>query len=146
MLVAGMAVSGAEGDLFPDPALEAAVRSQVFAKRSNREPLVEGDVAQVSTIVARGRGIRSLAGLEKCRGLAMLDVAGNQIADLEPLTGLARLQFLDLQSNRVVDVSPLAKVSALQYLHLGENLVSDAAPLAGLNHLSALYLNGNRLT
>lgn len=141
----GVVVHGGEGDLFPDPALEAAVRSQVFGKRNNREPLVEADVVQVSTVTARGRGIRSLAGLEKCRGLAMLDLAGNRISDLEPLGGLSRLQFLDVQSNRVSNLSPLSTLTALQYLHAGENEITDASPLAGLTNLSALYLGGNRL-
>lgn len=141
----GMLASGAQGDLFPDAGLEAAVRSQVFAKRDNRDPLVEADVAQVSTIVARGRGIRSLAGLEKCRSLAMLDLAANQVMDLGPLTGLARLQFLDLQSNRVTELGPLATMTALQYLHLGENVVGDVSPLAGLTNLSTLHLSGNRV-
>jgi hypothetical protein len=46
--------------------------------------LVEADVAQVSTVIARNRGIRSLSGLEKCRSLAMLDVAGNAVSDVQP--------------------------------------------------------------
>jgi internalin A len=142
----GTSLPAAPMDLFPDAGLEAAVRSQVFAKRGNREPLVEADVAQVSTIVARGRGIRSLAGLEKCRSLAMLDVAANDVTDLGPLAGLARLQFLDLQSNRVSELGPLANVTTLQYLHLGDNAVGEVSALAGLTNLATLHLSGNRVS
>jgi internalin A len=142
----GTSLPAAQVNLFPDAGLEAAVRSQVFAKRGNREPLVEADVAQVSTIVARGRGIRSLVGLEKCRSLAMLDLAVNEVADLGPLAGLARLQFLDVQSNRVAQLAPLAKVTTLQYLHLGDNAVGDVSVLAGLTNLSTLHLSGNRVS
>lgn len=140
-----LSMSSAASELFPDPALEAAVRTQVFAKRGTDAPLVEADVVNISTVEAKGRGITNLAGLEKCRSLAMLDLAGNKVSDLSPLSGLQRLQFLDVQSNRVSNLKPLASVTALQYLHLAQNQVTDIAPLAGLTNLSALYLTGNRV-
>lgn len=133
------------GRLFPDPNLEAAVRQQVFAKRTSEEPLVEADVINVSTIDAKHRGITNLAGLEKCRSLAMIELTGNKVSDLTPLAGLARLQFLDVQSNLVVNLVPLADASALQYLHLADNQVHDLSPLVGLTNLSALYLSGNQV-
>lgn len=140
----GLGEAAATG-LFADPRLEAAVRQQVFTKRYTDEPLVEADVIGVSTIEARGRGIESLAGLERCRNLAMLDLAGNRVLDLGPLSGLTRLQFLDVQSNRVETLAPLGKVTGLQYLHAARNGLTDVAPLSGLTNLSALYLSGNRI-
>ncbi len=131
--------------LFPDPNLESAVRRQVFAKRDSDAPLVEEDVVNISTVEGGNRGITNLAGLEKCRALAMLELPGNQVSDLTPLEGLSRLQFVDLQSNRVANLAPLGKVTALQYLQLAANVVKDLAPLAGLTNLSALYLSGNRI-
>ncbi len=131
--------------LFPDSGLEAAVRRQVFAKRESTEPLVEADVLNVSTIDARGRDITRLDGLEKCRSLAMLELAGNRITDLAPLAGLTRLQFLDVQSNRVENLAPLATLPTLQYLHLARNQVRDLDPLAGLTNLATLYVSGNRV-
>lgn len=128
-----------------DPALCDAVRSQVFGKRNTREPLVEADLARVSTIVARGLGIRSLEGLEKCRNLTLLDVAENRIVDLSPLRGLSRLQYLDARSNAVSDPGPLAGANSLQYLDLGENRIVDTTPLAGLERLATLQLGGNRI-
>jgi internalin A len=145
----GMAQAFAEEEakprLFPDPQLEAAVRQQVFAKRGTEEPLVESDVVNVSTVQASGRGITNLAGLEKCRSLAMLEIANNQVSDLGPLAGLERLQFLDAQGNQISDLTPLARTPALQYLHLAGNKVWNVAPLAGLTNLSALYLSGNQV-
>jgi hypothetical protein len=145
LLCSAAAVSGRGESLFPDPNLEAAVRQQVFAKRHNSEPLVEADVVNVSTIDAKHRGITNLAGLEKCRSLAMLDIAGNSVTDLSPLSNLARLQFLDAQSNRISDLKPLASMTALQYLHLADNKVSDISPLAGLTNLASLYLSRNEV-
>ncbi|MCC7377053.1 MAG: leucine-rich repeat domain-containing protein [Verrucomicrobiales bacterium] len=144
-ILLALPVAGAASELFPDPALEAAVRTQVFAKRGTEAPLVEADVVNISTVEAKGRGITNLAGLEKCRSLAMLDLAGNKVSDLSPLSGLQRLQFLDVQSNRVENLKPLAGVTALQYLHLAQNKVEDLSALAGLTNLSALYLTGNKV-
>lgn len=139
------AASPVQAELFPDPNLEAAVRRQVFAKRDNNEPLVESDVANLSTIDGRNRGITNLAGLEKCRSLAMLELAGNRVSDLSPLSGLTRLQYLDVQSNKVSNLQPLCGVASLQYLQLARNQVRGVESLSGLTNLSALYLTGNRV-
>jgi internalin A len=50
--------------IFPDKALEAAVRKQVFAKRDNQEVLTAEDVATVSIIEGKKAGIKDLTGLE----------------------------------------------------------------------------------
>jgi internalin A len=131
--------------LFADPNLEAAVRRQVFAKRDTGEPLAEADVVNVSTVDARRLGIRSLVGLEKCRNLAMIELEGNQVADLAPVAGLPRLQFLDLRDNALENLAPLATLPSLQYLQLAGNRVRSVAALAGLTNLAALYLGGNRI-
>jgi internalin A len=135
-----------EVSIFPDKNLEAAVRQQVFAKRNTNSPLTAADVVNVSTVVANFRGITSLAGLEYCKAIASLELAGNQITNLAPLSGLRQLQLLILASNRVSDLGPLATVPALQYLEVSHNTVKDAAPLASLTNLASLYLGNNRLT
>jgi hypothetical protein len=132
--------------LFPDKNLEAAVRKLVFEKRDNDKPLVEADVVNLSTLTANGAGITNLAGLEKCRALASLDLANNQVADLTPLKGLAHLQYLNLARNRVEDLAPLAGVTALQYLELSDNRVKDVAALGGLTNLASVYLARNQIT
>src|SRR4051812_3937421 len=79
-------------DLFPDKNLEAAVRQQVFEKRNKPDPLVEADVVNISTVVGKGKKITSLAGLEKCKSLALLDLENNEIVDLEPIKELKLVQ------------------------------------------------------
>ena len=79
-------------DLFPDKNLAAAVRQYVFEKRNNDKPLTVQDVENISTIVAKGKKITNLAGLDKCRSLALLDLANNEIADLTPLKDLTNIQ------------------------------------------------------
>jgi internalin A len=131
--------------LFPDSALEAAVRRNVFAKRENQEPLAEQDVQNISTIEAHSAGIKDLTGLEKCTALALLDVAKNQVTNLAPIKGLARLQSLTLTGNQVADISPLSECKALQYIELTGNKVEDLKPLSGLAALNSLYLSDNQI-
>ncbi|MSU37422.1 MAG: leucine-rich repeat domain-containing protein [Pedosphaera sp.] len=135
-----------EVSAFVDPALESAVRQQVFAKRGTLKPITAADVANISTVQGNLRGITNLAGLEHCKALASLDLAGNRIVDLSPLTGLRQLQYLNLQSNHVADVKPLSTIPALQYIELSANRVSDAAPLAACTNLASLYLSNDQLT
>lgn len=160
-----------DAPLFPDKALEAIVRKYVFEKRTNDMPLVEADVQNISTIEGKfreGQKVSNLAGLEKCRSLALLDLegheiqdlapikdlkglqsvnlAGNKIADITPLGDLTGLQYLQLSGNQISDLAPLAKLTALRSLYLAENKIKDLEPLAGLTKLWSLYLNGNQIS
>ncbi|NBV21308.1 MAG: leucine-rich repeat domain-containing protein [Proteobacteria bacterium] len=132
--------------VFPDKNLEKAVRRQVFEKRDNDQPLTEKDVENIAIIDGKGLGIIDLSGLEKCRALASLDLARNQIKGLAPLQGLARLQYLNLAENQIEDVSPLKDIVALQYLELSGNRVKEIAPLAGLTNMASLYLSRNGIS
>ncbi len=162
---AQLPVSVLADDLFPDKALEAVVRQQVFEKRNKPEPLVEADVLNIAIITGKGKKITNLAGLEKCKSLLSLDLENNEIADLAPikdlkliqslniaknkvtslapLAELSAIQYLEMQNNQVADLSPLAKTVPLGFLDASGNQIKDIAPLAGLTKLHALYLTGN---
>ena len=135
-----------EPPAFVDPQLEAAVRQQVFAKRNTTNALTASDVAQVSVVVGNFRGITNLSGLEHCKAIASLELAGNRITDLSPLRGLRQLQLLILSSNRISDASVLGTVPALQYIELSHNQVKDIAAFSALTNLASVYLGDNRLT
>lgn len=134
-----------EVSVFPDKKLEAAVRQQVFAKRDTDKPLTAADVANVAVVQGNFRGITNLAGLEHCKALASLELAGNAIADLTPIQGLRQLQFVHLASNRIASIAPLATLPSLQYIQLESNQVSDPAPLAACTNLASIYLSRNKL-
>ncbi len=131
--------------IFPDKALEAAVRQQVFAKRDNQSPLTLAEVAAVSIIEGKKAGIKDLSGLEQCTTLASLTLPGNQITRLTPLHGLAHLQFLDVSNNQISDLTPLATCKALQYIELTGNQITEVAALGGIQSLTSLYLANNRI-
>jgi len=77
-----------------------------------------------------------LAGLDP----VSLDLAGNHIADLEPLTGMRRLAHLRLDRNPVADLAPLAALP-LESLELVGTRVADLGPLAGHPELISLRLD-----
>jgi hypothetical protein len=84
--------------------------------------------------------IRSLAGIEVCKGLTRLDLSGHEITDLSPLRALVKLETLYLHGNpELSDVTPLAELPALQMLYLAQTRVRDLNGLRGhpaLNYLS----------
>lgn len=132
-------------DLFPDKALEAAVRKFSATKRDTDMPLTVEDVKDISTVEGVGKGIKDLTGLENLKSLALLNLAGNEISDLSALAGLKGLQWLDLSKNKIKDLKPLENLGSLQYLQLADNEVSDLAPLAKLERLTSLYLSRNKV-
>lgn len=132
-------------DLFPDKALEAAVRREVFEKRYNAEPLTLDDVKNISQVVGKGKGIKSLEGLQHCKALMKLDLEKNEIADLAPIRELKLLQSVDLASNKIQSIEPLSGLTAIQYLHLANNGIEDIGSLRGMIKLQSLYAAGNKI-
>ncbi len=131
--------------IFPDKNLEAAVRREVFEKRNNDQPITADDVKNISTIKGKNAGIKDLKGLEHCRSLAVLDLEGNEIADLAPIKDLSNIQTLTLAKNKITDLKPIEGLTKLQYLHLAENEIADLTPLAKLENMRSLYLSGNKI-
>ena len=78
----------ADDSIFPDKNLEAVVRTYVFEKRNNEEPITDKDVENISTIKGTGKGIKDLTGLEKCVSLALLNLENNEIEDIQAIKGL----------------------------------------------------------
>lgn len=64
--------------------------------------------------------------------MTILDLDGNQISDISPLSALIKLTELDLHDNKISDISPLSLLTNLTVLDLRENQISDFSPIAGL--------------
>lgn len=137
---------GEDASIFPDKNLERAVRKFVFEKRDNDKPIVEADVANLSTIEAHGAGITNLAGLEKCISLASLDLASNKISDLSALRPLKGVQYLVLKNNQVGDIAPLGEMKSLQYVDLSHNKVKTIDALASCTNMHSVYVSQNEIT
>jgi internalin A len=132
-------------DLFPDKALEAAVRKEVFAKRYNEEALTKDDVKNISQVHAKGKGIKSLEGMQNCVSVQEIDFENNEIVDLKPLADLKLIQSINLAGNKIENVEPLAALSRVQYLELSRNAVTDIYPLSNMSNMRSLYLSENKI-
>ena len=77
--------------------------------------------------------------------LTSLNLSGNQISDIKPLSNLTNLTFLDLEGNQISDIKPLSNLTKLTTLSLWENKISDIKPLSNLTNLAYLYLAKNPL-
>ena len=122
----------------PDPALREVVSEQL-----DIENFTQDDMLHLHNLIAFGRNIVELKGLEHAKNLGFLDLGGNQISDLRPLAGLTSLEVLRLWSNQIKDVSPLAGLVNLRELLLSHNQIADISPLAGLANLENLEIHGN---
>ena len=124
---------------FRDPALRAAVE-EALGKASGA-PIGEKELATLRELQAGWRDVRDLTGLEYATGLVALDLRGNRIENLRPLSGMSALERLDLSYNAVADLSPLLGLSSLWLLSLDRNPVDDVSPLSELPLLRCLYLS-----
>jgi Leucine-rich repeat (LRR) protein len=143
-----IAQPGSAQDLFPDKNLEAVVRQYVFEKKNKPDPLVEADVVNISGIKADGNKvakITNLAGLEKCKSLASIELPNHEIADLAPLKELKQLQSVILNKNKIASVAPLADLTGIQLLWIQDNQIADVAPLAKIAAMGSLDLSNNQI-
>lgn len=151
---------------FEDPALEGAVRQALgLAGGAN---LTCAGMASLTELDASEAGVTSLQGIQNLVNLRVLDVTGNAISDLRPLSGLEILQvlfisssglttldgiqslesltFLDAHDNAIADLAPLARLTGLQFLDLTGNGIGDVGPLAGLTGLLSVRLGDNSIS
>src|SRR5690606_5662162 len=125
---------------FDDPALEAALREALNLPEG---PLRRSDLQRLTALAAGGRGISDLTGLEYAQNLRVLDLSGNDLTDIDALSGLTALRELYLEDNAISDLGPLSFLRDLRILDLAGNLVTDLRPLANLSLLTELNLSEN---
>lgn len=128
--------------MFPDPGLEAAIRSAVSKLTGDIFP---DDLEGLRQLSAVGLGISSLEGIQYCTDLVELALADNLIVDLSPVSALAGLSWLDVGNNQITDLSTLAALSNLRDLGLKGNQISDLSPLSGLTSLWTISLWSNQV-
>ena len=77
----------AEGPII-DPQLELVVKAILKVKQIDKPVIEEADLKSIFILDARNKGIKDLAGLDKCPNLVELKLSGNAIESLAPLAGL----------------------------------------------------------
>ena len=123
----------------PDANLAAAVREIIG------DSITTHTLLDLTGLTAQKRGIENLTGLEHAHNLRNLDLYGNAISDISPLSGLTQLTSLHLADNNISDISSLAELKKLTRLALWKNNISDISPLAELKNLTALTISDNNI-
>jgi len=111
----------------PDEALERLLRDELGVPERDG-PLTCGDLARLDELGAEGAGIESLDGLEYAANAEVLDLGGNAITDLGPLSGLADLWYLEIDGpdQAFADLSAIAGLTGLGELSVNEVPLGDA--------------------
>ncbi len=139
--------AGSSEHLIPDLTLERAIREALDIRG---RALTESDLASLTTLeVVDEEGdqpeVRSLEGLQHCVNLVELNLMGNEVSDLSPISELPRLSSLILLFNDISDLSPLEHLTTLEILGLGDNEITDISPIGGLTKLENLGLGSNMI-
>jgi dynein assembly factor 1 len=76
--------------------------------------------------------LKSLAGLEQCRSLVLINVSSNALTNLEGLSELTHLQIIDAHDNEISDISALEsmaiKCRALHTIDVSQNKIEAELP------------------
>ena len=89
---------------FPDPNLEAAVRTQLVPPIPAIQPVTDVEMLTLTSLSADGLAIADLGGLQFATNLTTLSLGDNQITDISPIAGLGNLTDLNLSINQISDV------------------------------------------
>ncbi|MCA9046148.1 MAG: leucine-rich repeat domain-containing protein, partial [Planctomycetaceae bacterium] len=90
-------------ETIPDPNLQQVIRAILEKKQIKKDAIDPADLKSIFFLDARGKGIKSLAGLQHCTNLAEVKLSDNEISDLSPLAELKNIQSLYLSRNQVSD-------------------------------------------
>lgn len=84
--------------------------------------------------------------IKELSNLIRLDLSGNQLTDITPLSQLTSLTELNIYDNQISDLNPLSTLNGLTVLVLNLNQISDLDPLSQLTNLTKLYLYNNQIS
>ncbi|CAN9499328.1 unnamed protein product [Ophioblennius macclurei] len=106
----------------------------------------EFDLESILFLKLRGLGIRDLGCIGECINIERLDLSGNNITNLAPLSSLWLLSVLNLSANRISNIEPLRSCDSLQNLNVAGNIIScieNLRCLASLRKLENIRFKDN---
>ena len=130
--------------LFEDANLEAAVRSKI--KKSTGDITVLDIKNMTGDLTATNMSIRSLKGLEHAVNLTRIELSGNEIVDLTPLSNMTKLEYIFVGNNKIKCLEPLKNMHSLEMLVADNNYISDLSPLSELASLTNLKVSDNNIS
>jgi internalin A len=127
---------------FTDKNLEAVIRNKI---NKQEEPILWSDVMNIEELSATSANISNLEGIEYLVHLKELDLSGNKIEDLSPLSSLKQLRSLNLRCNQINNIEAICNLVNLEELCLSSNKIADISPLSSLKQLTSLNLVSNEM-
>ena len=110
----------------PDPNLRSAVVSELG---NSTDQITTADMSRLTSLESTRTTMSNLAGLESAINLNDLNLWGNAITDITPLSGLKNLTNLNLGGNAIKDITALSGLTNLKTLWLIGNTIADISPL-----------------
>ncbi|KAF4095246.1 leucine-rich repeat-containing protein 61 isoform X1 [Onychostoma macrolepis] len=98
----------------------------------------EFDLESIMFLKLRNLGIYDLGCIGECINLERLDLSGNNITNLGPLSPLRRLLVLNLSANRISNLEHLSSCESLQSLNVAGNVIPSVDNLHALKSLKRL--------
>lgn len=98
-------------------------------------------LTQLSTLEVSNTQVRDLTDISGLSNLNQLRIGNDQIGDLTLLSGL-NLMLLDVRGNRISDISPISTLVGLRTLWINDNRITDLSPLLDLPNLAMNGVNG----
>lgn len=127
---------------------EALPNCSIYADKAIEEvnEIQLGDqsfMANVTELDLSGQELEDLSPLSECTGLQRLDLHGCGITDISSLVDLQSLTWLDISENEIEDLRPLMTLERLEHLDVHQNNIKDVTVLIYLTGLTELDLSGN---
>lgn len=113
-----------EGSIIKDENLEKVIRNEINQPEGELTP---EDLSGITSLIAFGKEIKELEGLEYAVNLESLDIMRNQIEDIAPLKHLKNLSYLNISFNQVADISPLLGLKSLRSVNVLSNPLDSQA-------------------
>lgn len=98
----------------------------------------EFDLESILFLKLRGLGICDLGCIGECINLERLDISGNSITNLAPLSSLRLLLVLNVSANRISNLEAISSCDSLQSLNVAGNQISSIENLHCLQSLRKL--------
>jgi len=103
-------------------------------------------LTKLTSLELWGNKISDIKPLSNLTNLTSLYLWENQISDIKPLSNLTNLTTLYLWKNQISDIKPLSNLTNLTLLDLWVNQISDIKPLSNLTNLTSLDLGENQIS
>ncbi len=133
-----------------DALLRERINKQLGSERASDAAITSAEMLSLTRLNARGsRGSRitDLRGLSYALNLTRLDLADNNVTDVNPLAGLTKLEHLYFAGNHnLSDITVLSGLSELYYLDIWRSRVSDLSVLSNFKKLGRLQARATGIT